>query len=154
MKSAYLVTENVINAEILKRVLPPEVVQMTEIVVARGAYAARSLAGTILSERMRPVALVVDASTDSARGDEQEQTIKSLLLPAASGIPYEVCVATPNLGESLIQSWRDSTQLSSIPASLTEELDQASAEQLQSIGQHPLICRLLQFLDTSVQQAA
>ncbi len=42
-------------------------------------------------ERMRPVALVINANTTSSGAiQEQANTITSLLLPASSGVPYKV----------------------------------------------------------------
>lgn len=100
MKAAYLVTENEDAANRFKQLLSPELLAVTEIVSAGQTYAAVSLAGTIMSERSRPVILVMDAESNSAEDAKQrEQFLEGLLLPAASDAPYKVCIVIPSIAE-------------------------------------------------------
>lgn len=100
MKAAYLVTENEDAANRFKQLLSPELLAVTEIVSAGQTYAAVSLAGTIMSERSRPVILVMDAESNSAEDAKQrEQFLEGLLLPAASDATYKVCIVIPSIAE-------------------------------------------------------
>jgi hypothetical protein len=129
MKTGYLVTESADAATLLKKILPPDLLQAIEVVSAGQKYAALSLAGTIMSERSRPVLLVVDAeSNDLAYVKEREQTLTGLLLPAASVAPYEVCLAVPSVG--------------AIGQNLEHGL---TAEELNALQQHPTIQRITRF---------
>ena len=99
MKAAYLVTENEEAANQFKQLLSPELLAVTEIVSTGQKYAAVSLAGTIMSERSRPVILVIDAESDNVEDAKQRELfLESLLLPAASTAPYKVLLAVPSIG--------------------------------------------------------
>ncbi len=149
MKSAYLVTESHLDTEVLKHLLPKDVVQNTEFVAAKGQYSARSLAGTILSERMRPVALVLNAETEDADLIQTRRTtISSLLRLASAGVPYEVFLAVPTVAAIL---HLDSVRMESFDS---ERLNSLSAEQIQSLQQHSLIQQITQFIAATVSQAA
>lgn len=135
MKAAYLVTESREVANLLQQLLPSDLLLAVEIVSAGKKYAAASLAGTIMSERSRPVLLLIDAESDNvAQAREREQEVKAMLLPAASTAPYEVFVTVPSIA-SLIQS----------------ELD---GEQLRELQQAPWVQRTVQFLSSVFSQAA
>lgn len=100
MKAAYLVTENEDAANRLQQLLSPELLAVTEIVSAGQKYAALSLTGTIMSERSRPVILVMDAESENAEDVKQrEQFLEGSLLPAASDAPYKVCIVIPSIAE-------------------------------------------------------
>jgi hypothetical protein len=135
MKAAYLVTESREAANLLQQLLPSDLLRSVEIVSAGQKYAAVSLAGTIMSERSRPVLLVIDAESDNvAQAKAREQEIRAMLLPAASVAPYEVCVAVPSIG-------------SLIPG----ELD---ADRRRELQQLPLVQRIVQFLSGVFSQVA
>jgi hypothetical protein len=136
MKAAYLVTETKESANFLRQVLPHDILQMVEIVSSRKKYAASSLAGTIMSDRSRPVLLIVDAESESeVHAREQEQEMEMLLLPAASSAPYGVYVARPPLTAWLTQ--QDPTP-----------------EQIHQLQQQPLIQRIIHFFSETLSQAA
>lgn len=98
MTQAYVVTEGKSDAEILKRLLPEAIVANTEFVAASGRYGAQSLASTILAVKRRPVALVVDADTeDQFLVREREEFSRELLRQTASGVPFAVFTAVPEL---------------------------------------------------------
>jgi DNA-binding LytR/AlgR family response regulator len=138
MKAAYLVTETDEAANLLKQMLPKGLLQDIEIVSAEEKYAALSVTGTIMSERSRPVLLVVDADSDNAiDAKEREQTLMGYLLPASTREPYQVCVAAPSI------------------AAIAQTLAQnPTAEQIHDLQQHPLVQRIIQFLSNSFSQAA
>ena len=148
MKSAYLITEHKETALILEYLLPQTLVQSTEIVAMNTRYSAQSLAGTLMSERDRPVALVLNANTtDKSAIQEQFSLINTLLLPAANRAPYQVFLAVPTAA-SLIPQETES------PTSLLERLAHLSADQIQSLQQQPLLQQLTQFLANACAQAA
>jgi len=154
MKPVYLVTESSTNTEILKRLLPTDLAQKTEFVTAHGRYSASSLSGTILSVRMRPVALVINANTtEEGAIQEQASTITGLLLPASSGVPYKVLMAVPTLEAILCQVKTDlETQLAHPP--VTSVLDSLNVGQIQILQQQSLIQQISQFLANVLSQAA
>jgi hypothetical protein len=124
MKAAYIVVEGKKNVDLLKQLLPPDLLKDTEIVGMSDWYSAFSLAGTIMSERSRPVILIVDANSDNpAVIQERQHTLEGLLLPAASAAPYQVCIAVPTLAtigqtaqsHSLIQQITQFLQSSNLP---------------------------------------
>jgi hypothetical protein len=138
MKAAYLVTETDQSADLLKQMLPKALLQDIEIVSAEEKYAALSVTGTIMSERSRPVLLVVDADSNNViDAKERENTLMGYLLPASTREPYQVCVAVPSI------------------ATLAESLPKdPTSEQLRDLQKHPLIQRIIQFLSNSFSQAA
>jgi hypothetical protein len=138
MKAAYLVTETDQSADLLKQILPKELLQDIEIVSAEEKYAALSVTGTIMSERSRPVLLVVDADSNHViDAKERENTLMGYLLPASTREPYQVCVAVPSI------------------AALAKTLPQnPTSEQLSDLQKHPFIQRIIQFLSHSFSQAA
>jgi hypothetical protein len=135
MKAAYIVVEGKANAAFLEKVLPAELLKDVQIVGMNGWSSAFSLAGTIMSERSRPVLLIVETTSDNpVHAKEREQTLMGLLLPAAAAAPYGVCVAVPAIA-------------SLIPG----ELD---ADRLRELQQQPLVQRIMQFLSGVFSQAA
>ena len=89
MKAAYIVVEGKQNANLLKQMLPVNFLSDIEIIGMSSWYAAFSLASTIMSERSRPVILIVNTlSDDSAQIQERIQNLESLMLPASSSAPY------------------------------------------------------------------
>jgi hypothetical protein len=136
MKAAYIVVEGKANAAFLEKVLPAELLKDVQIVGMNGWSSAFSLASTIMSERSRPVLLVVEStSSDGSSAQEREQTLKGLLLPAvASAAPYEVVVAVPAIG-SLI-------------------LGELTGERLRQLQQEQVWQRIVQFLAGVFSQAA
>src|SRR5262245_55798732 len=83
---AYLITEGKSDEEMLRKLLPEDLVYSTEIVNGGGSYGAQSLTGTLLSTRRLPVALVVDADTDDADTiSEREVVLRELLQSRAGG---------------------------------------------------------------------
>jgi hypothetical protein len=181
MKPAYLVAESELDIKLLKRLLPADIVAQTEFVAAGGAYAARSMAGTLLAERMRPVALVVDSDTqDEQAVREKRETIISLLRQASASTPFEVFMAVPSVEgvlfqdqailKNVVESILPQTEWQSAKSSphqfmeivhkfnkeqlLSEALEKLRTEQFQSLCQNPLLTELGHFLASVVQQVA
>ncbi|MDF5720317.1 MAG: hypothetical protein PUP91_07515 [Rhizonema sp. PD37] len=147
MKLAYLITEYKETALILKHLLPQHLMQVTEIVATSTRSSAQSLAGTLMSKRSRPVALVLNANTiDTSSIQEQLTTITTLLLPASSGEPYQVFLAAPTVVILL--------QNATSPKPISELLAGLSTEQIQSLQQLPLLQQITQFLTNAFAQAA
>jgi hypothetical protein len=135
MKTAYIVTEGKDNATDLQQLLPSELTQDITIVGAGSWYSAFSMAGTLMSDRSRPVILIVDANSDNpAQNQERTQTLTQLLRPAASTAPYIVILAIPTLAE-VIRALNNLT----------------TPEQ---IAQHSFVHQISQFLSTSCKQIA
>jgi hypothetical protein len=70
----YIVVEGKANTAFLEKVLPSELLKDVQIVGMNGWSSAFSLASTIMSERSRPVLLVVE-STSSDGGSAQEREL-------------------------------------------------------------------------------
>ena len=98
MKAAYIVVEGKQNANVLRQMLPVNFLTDIEIIGMSSWYAAFSLASTIMSERSRPVILIVNAlSNNSTYIQERIQNLESLMLPASSSAPYKAMVAVPSI---------------------------------------------------------
>ena len=98
MKAAYIVVEGKQNADLLRQMLPVNFLTDIEIIGMSSWYAAISLASTIMSERSRPVILIVNAlSNNSTHIQERIQNLESLMLPASSSAPYKAMVAVPSI---------------------------------------------------------
>jgi hypothetical protein len=137
MKAAYIVVEGKENADFLERILPADLLRDVQIVGMNGWYSAFSMAGTIMSDRARPVLLIIETTSDNpTQAKEREQTLTGLLLPAATAAPYEVCVALPTI------------------AAIAKEAQDLSSDRLPHLQNHPLIQRITQFFSTVVSQAA
>lgn len=149
MTLAYVVTEGEIDVAILKKLLPSELAQHFTFYAAHGTYAARSAAGTLLSVRMRPVALVLDADTeDPAEVREKIELVNTMLYPASSPeTPFKVFLATPSIASILSSSHVDN-------AELIKMLDRLTPDQIQALQRHPLIQHLIEFLSTVTQPIA
>jgi hypothetical protein len=104
MRRAYVITEGIFDAEMLKKLLPEDVVHNTEFVVASGRYSAQSLARTLLADRQTPVALVLDAdTTDEKKIQEQKDFLEELLRQASSGTKFEVFLVKPEMEILLVE---------------------------------------------------
>ncbi|QTA87467.1 hypothetical protein [Desulfonema magnum] len=104
MKKAYLITEGKCEADILRAVLPEEILRRTEFIVGDGRYSAQSLAHSVLAVKQVPTALVLDADTsDSAAVREQLELLKYSLIQASPDTESEVFLAVPEMEILLVQ---------------------------------------------------
>jgi hypothetical protein len=95
---AYIVSEGLFDAQLLKGVLPGELLENVEIVPAGGVSAAKSLARSLLVRRQVPVAIVVDA--DSVAPDlvqERIKNIEEIVESVSVNTPVKVILAVPEL---------------------------------------------------------
>lgn len=98
MIRAYVITESQSDVDILKKLLPDELVKDTNFVAASSQYNAQSLAATILPVKTKPVALVLNANTDNeALIQEKSDLLYQLLHQSSPGIPFQVLIAVPEL---------------------------------------------------------
>jgi hypothetical protein len=72
--TAYIVCEGEHDAQLLKRILPEELVYNVEVVAAGGLSDVKSLARSLIVRRQSPVAIVADA--DSTTPEQVEQRLK------------------------------------------------------------------------------
>jgi hypothetical protein len=93
---AYVVTEGPFDAELLRRVLPQELLEGVEFVVAGGVSAAKSLARSLLVRRQTPVAVVLAAEAVSPElVQERRQSMEEVVESVAGNVPVIVIVAIP-----------------------------------------------------------
>ena len=107
MKRVCVITEGQSDYEILKAVLPQEIVQNEniEFIVGSGRYSAQSLARSVLAVEQVPIALIVDADTSNAAAiQEQRDLLLFFLRQASPGIKFEVFLAEPELEILLVQN--------------------------------------------------
>ena len=98
MKQVYVFVEGATDAEFLRRILPPEVLQHAEIVPAGGSSGIPSLARTVLVRRKKPIVVVMDAdSMDPDAIEERQQSTEELIRAADGSIPVKVVVAVPEI---------------------------------------------------------
>lgn len=96
MTQAYIVTEGKSIAEILKRLLPENILRDTHLIA--GSSSALSSARTILVAKRLPVAFVVDANTNHQSTIlEREDLLNYSLRQVSPGIPFKVFLAIPEI---------------------------------------------------------
>jgi hypothetical protein len=96
--TAYIVCEGERDMQLLKRVLPEELVNTVVVVAAGGLSEVKSLARSLIVRRQSPVAIVVDADAMTpeqieGRRKETEEIIGSV----AANTPFKVILAVPTL---------------------------------------------------------
>ncbi|BBC22561.1 hypothetical protein [Pseudanabaena sp. ABRG5-3] len=101
---AYIVCEGDFDTQLLKAVLPKDLLQKVEIVSAGGQYAAKSLARSLIVRRQAPVALVLDADLiDPDLIQERCTSIQELLESVSINTPVKVILAVPQIESILFQ---------------------------------------------------
>jgi hypothetical protein len=131
MKAPIVIVESETSKLILARFLPERPGGL-EYAVANGRGSAQSLAGSVLSTGVRPVALVVDAdSTDEARVAERREMIGYSLREASGGCPYRLVLAIPAMEIVLVQDEDMLAGLTGVPEALPFELDYAKQDPRQ-----------------------
>lgn len=174
----YLVVEAELAALILRRLLPVDVVQGTELVVAQGSYAVQSLATTLLGVRRRPLALVVNAdTTNPSIVQEKVDLLRYLVRQGAGNVPYALFVAVPQIEVVLLHDrslfeWLVGKQLSDLewrlallspkeaidnlvgsPAGIEAIVLRLADDDVKILRQHPLIKALSDFLEDQINAA-
>jgi hypothetical protein len=104
VKRAYLITEGRLNSEILKMLLPKDLIQSVEFVPASSSYSVQSLARSILATRRAPVAVVLDAETDDEQKiREQKEFYEQTLNQVSTRTMFGVFIAKPDLPSILLK---------------------------------------------------
>ncbi|AFZ25677.1 hypothetical protein Cylst_3539 [Cylindrospermum stagnale PCC 7417] len=174
MTLAYILTESDKDIRILKRLLPPQLIQNVTFIAGASPYRTRSLASSLLGTRSIPVALVIDANTeDKDQIFEKSDLIEYVFRQASAGIPFQVGLATPEIEVILLQNKsliekianRSFTDLEwqfaqSHPKRFLAEvfgkdtpvidtiLSNISDDDIKILQQHPLIQDLINFLSS------
>jgi len=155
MTSAYLVTEHDSDLTLLRKLLPPALVLELVFYATNGRSSVYSAAGTLLSDRQRPVVIVLDAETQNpAEIQEKISLANTLLLPAAPpGVPFQVLLAVPTIASILKSEPTIQTSLYS-QTDLHKVLEGLTLSQIIALQQHPLIQQLIEFLTLATRQIA
>lgn len=96
MNRAYVVTERPLSTELLRAVLPGELVSDSTFVSGSGRSSAISLAWSLLVAKQLPVALVIDADTDVESSiREQEDFLCETIRRVSPGVDRRVFLAAP-----------------------------------------------------------
>jgi hypothetical protein len=105
MSKVYVVTEGDTDSDLLKSILPADVVAKVEFVVAGGRSHANSLARSILVGKRKPVALLVDSDTLNREAIQEQQLIlEESLRDVAADDSFKVVLAAPELESLLFES--------------------------------------------------
>jgi hypothetical protein len=100
----YIVVENPFDMELLHETLSPSTLANTRFVIGGGKSSGVSLARSLLSDRVEPVLLVMDADTVNSEAiHEQEKEYSELLGSVAINTLYDVILAVPELEIILFQ---------------------------------------------------
>lgn len=177
MVKIYVVTEGKSDIELLKKVLPKNITRFVVFVVGEGSSSALSLASTIIAVRRQPVALILDADTqDESAIEEKSGLLCALLRKAASGVPFKVLIAKPEIeaiffqDKSLIErvvkrklsdaEWQyarfapyrffaDKISLRKYPVPYANIFEHFTKDTPDILQNHPLITDLIEFIDSS-----
>lgn len=179
--TAYIVCEGERDAQLLKRVLPEELLYNVEIIAAGGLSAVKSLARSLVVRRQSPVAIVVDA--DAITPEQVEERLKDteeIVGSVAANTLVKVILAVPALETvffqdisllsrllehapsqdmlslAVSQPWQALTQLISQSKkyqSQSQLIEQLTNEDLEILRKTPVIQEVIQFLQ-SVRETA
>lgn len=154
MTSAYLVTERETDLTLLRKLLPTTLASNLVFYATNGRSSVYSAAGTLLSDRSRPVVIVADAETqDPAEIQEKISLANTLLLPAAPlNVPFKVLFAVPTIASILLAE--PATQGSPTAQLDPTVIDRLTPNQIHTLQQHPFMQQLIEFLSGAAQQVA
>ena len=155
MTSAYLVTERETDLTLLRKLLPAALVSDLVFYATHGRSSVYSAAGTLLSDRSRPVVIVLDAETQNPTEIQEKISLaNTLLLPAAPiDVPFRVLFAVPTISSILSHDLTTQALLDS-HVGLSEAIDRLTPLQVQTLQQQPLIQQLIEFLSSVTRQIA
>jgi hypothetical protein len=100
MKSAYIITDKTETELSLVSVLPAALLEDIQIIASSTRSGAIALAGSLMFQKHRPVALVVDPETSEPNAiQEKHDIISSLLWTTSAETTYKIflCPKTQNL---------------------------------------------------------
>lgn len=155
MTAAYLVTERETDVALLRKLLPTALTSNLVFYATNGRSSVYSAAGTLLSNRSRPVVIVVDADTqDPNEIQEKINLANTLLLPAAPlHVPFKVLFGVPTIASILVTepATQELLKPQSNPSAV---LDHLTPSQITALQQHPLLQQLIEFLSGVTQRIA
>ena len=180
MKHAYIVTTEPSEAEILKKLLPREITKNVVFESRGESSAARTFAGSLLAAKRLPVVLVVDTATrDKMVVNEKLDMVRYLLRPYASGVPFKVLPAIPEIEAVFFEDrnfveritgrkfsdleWKFAklspkealTTFLGAPEQLHKKiLSRMTKEDIRALQQHSLIVELSEFLESALAYGA
>ncbi len=155
MTTAYVLTERETDLALLRALLPAALTTDLVFYATQGRSSVYSAAGTLLSDRSRPVVIVLDAETENP-GEIQEKIslANTLLLPAApQNVPFKVLFAMPTIALILTAEPAIAEILKSEP-NPSEAIHHLTPSQIYTLQQHPLIQQLIEFLSGVTRQIA
>jgi hypothetical protein len=95
---AYVLMEDKSDVELLKRLIPSDLMVGVKVVTAPSLSSLTSIATTLLVDRKKPLAIVVESkTTDDDRVEERRLSIEESLWPRAAGVPVDIILAVPSL---------------------------------------------------------
>jgi hypothetical protein len=101
---SYIVCEGTFDVELLKYILPQDLLNDVEIVAAGGLSAIKSLSRSLLVRRQVPVAIVADAdSIVPELVQERHNSIEELVRSVSIDTPVKVILAVPSIEIILAQ---------------------------------------------------
>jgi len=178
---AYIVCEGDFDVQLLKVILPKELLQNIEVVPAGGLYAAESLARSLIVRRQVPVVLVLDADlVDPDLVKERRTSIQETVESVSINTLVKVILATPEmetiffqdslllsrlLGQEITQEtmiWATFQPRKTLEKLLAQSecyhsqsqlIEQLVNENLETLRKAPVIQELIQFLQ-SVREPA
>lgn len=168
MNKIYVVTEGKLEVELLRRVLAPELIENIHFVTGSGRYSAQTLASSLLADRQKPVALIVDSDTHNLQKiREQNGFLVEFLGQAATNTRFAVILAVPEIEVILVEDKRVMDRLVGRITSENEHreaklspkktlaralegaplpLDRLGPEEIRLLREHPLVTELLEFV--------
>lgn len=155
MTSAYLVTEREIDLTLLRKLLPTPLASNLVFYATHGRSSVYSAAGTLLSDRARPVVIVLDAETQKeAEIQEKISLANTLLLPAAPlKVSFKVLLAVPTIA-SILANEPATQELLKTQVDPSTVIDRLTPTQIHTLQQHPVIQQLIEFLSGVMRQVA
>jgi len=175
MTQAYIVTEGKSIPEILKRLLPENILRDTKL-IGGGSGSAAPLASSARVAKKLPVAVVVDANTNhQSTIFEHEDFLNYMIRKGPPDIPFEVFMAVPEIEIVFLEdrtfieklAYRNFTDLEWKLAKfqpkefLSLVIENFSTEKMLNgltdgtidvFKKHPLVCKLREFLSSVIQQ--
>ncbi|MBE9010815.1 hypothetical protein IQ250_11420 [Pseudanabaenaceae cyanobacterium LEGE 13415] len=155
MTTAYILTERETDLALLRALLPAALTSDLVFYATRGRSSVYSAAGTLLSDRARPVVIVLDAETENAAEIQEKISLaNTLLLPAAPlNVPFKVLLAVPTIA-SILMTEPATEELLKSQTNLSEAINHLTSSQIHILQQHPLIQELIEFLSGGARQTA
>jgi hypothetical protein len=102
---AYIVAKSEFDSELLLAVIPPELTHGSSFVSGHGLSSAVSMARTVISLRLAPVAVVIDSnSAEPEEVEARQQETEEVVGVAAPDVHLRVIVAVPELGAALFRA--------------------------------------------------